>query len=90
VIFEAMANRSRVCSKASPVLRSLLSTFAANPDTGVGSTADRQTTNESYGLQTSEIADRLQSQQWMSPSAFAWGEWDFLLTPNLASEEMTS
>jgi len=86
VIFEAMATRSRVCFKASPVLRSLLSTFPANTNRGQGGSASQQMNNEDYGLQASEIADRLQPQQWMSPSVFAWGEWDFILTP----EEMIS
>ncbi|KAK5018770.1 hypothetical protein LTR16_001043 [Cryomyces antarcticus] len=81
-IFERMASRSRVCAKAAPVLRCLLS---AAIDTRRDPLVAFSHTTQMDGL-----VDRLQPQQWLNPAAMSWNEWDFLLDNDTFQQPITA
>ncbi|KAH7355451.1 hypothetical protein BKA65DRAFT_498437 [Rhexocercosporidium sp. MPI-PUGE-AT-0058] len=77
--FEKLAGRSKICEKASRILRFLL----AAPSPNQYSTFDLPgTPNVSTQWMNSDqirfFSQRLQPEQWLGPSNMAWSEWDSL------------
>ncbi|KAK4949975.1 hypothetical protein LTR10_011817 [Elasticomyces elasticus] len=105
-IFESLSDVSRICNKAAPVLRSLLSSLpmgcTPHGNRSIASTIE-ESQQHHYGLQQLSLepfippkADNMygtdinmtsfetmygqfNSQQWLTPSAMPWDNWDQLL-----------
>ncbi|PVH77218.1 hypothetical protein DL98DRAFT_463898 [Cadophora sp. DSE1049] len=81
--FEQLAGRSKICAKASRILRFLLAVPSPNQSSAFNiPDPPHESSDWLNSNQMSLLTERLQPEQWLGPSTMAWSEWDNLMNMN--------
>ncbi|KAH7411512.1 hypothetical protein BKA64DRAFT_663617 [Cadophora sp. MPI-SDFR-AT-0126] len=81
--FEQLAARSKICAKASSILRFLLAVPSPNQSSALDiANTSHESSDWSNPNRMNLLAERLQPEQWLGPSTMTWSEWDNLMNMN--------